>query len=161
MVYPSKEIPPWAHFKVLCATVFGARPLVSWEDSGGGGSNGAAGSLAVLAVLPQSSAAHGCCVVTSLLRQAWSEGNGEMWSSATGKSVLIIIIIIIILLDEGSYLRFSLLGLKPWKLCLARVWIGMKPCLFSFSGAESAWDMKWERACLRESLTGKQDGKDF
>lgn len=35
-------------------------------------------------------------------------------------------------------LRFSLLGLKFWKLCLAVAWIGTKPCLLSFSGAESA-----------------------
>lgn len=39
---------------------------------------------------------------------------------------------------KGSHLRFSLFELKVWKLCRVVAWMGMKPCLLSFSGAESA-----------------------
>ena len=53
---------------------------------------------------------------------------------------------------EGSHLRFSLLALKFWKLCLVVAWIGMKPCLLSFSGAESAC----RGESLRVLLTGRQ-----
>lgn len=138
------------------------------------GSNGAAGALAVLTVVPQSSTAHDCCVITSLLRQAWSEETQQVkvYSSsfycAYGcfhvyyhPTCKIKVITVINLPEEDSYLRFSLLGLKFWKLCLAGAWIGMKPCLLSFSGAESAWYMKWfgckeQRACLTALLAGKQ-----
>lgn len=111
------------------------------------GSNGAAGTLAVLTVLPQS-----CCEVPSVLGRARSkEMTEEMGKSRFSSSSPLHEYIVSALMQappalsqfhDGPHLRLSLLGLKLGGLCLTGVWIGMKPCLLSFSGAASACYME-------------------
>lgn len=119
----------------LCAAVCSDRPLVSGEDSGGGG-------------------VRRCCRVPrcphcrpTILRRSWplrgylSDEAGPVWRNTTRRGFRFYLQSVMTSWFhrlKGSHLRFSLLELKFWKLCRVVAWIGMKPCLLSFSGAESA-----------------------